>query len=555
MNVNIPPRTPATEVEVHARAKYPCLLIETPEEGRVVQVLARVASGDLDRHLLYWSVTKGLLDLTENIPEILAGTLKTVDGTPITVQPDQDGLYEVQALPPDAIGTADPLAVLDQIRQYPKAAVILLADYHPYLREDPVVIRKVRDLFMDLKATKKTVVLVSPKMEIPKDLEKVITVLDLPLPNRQELGEMLDQAIADLREVAGEGDARAAALLEELGSQIQNNEKLADAAVGLTRTEWENVIAKCLIRREISVAAVNEEKRQIIRKGGLLEYIATADGMDAVGGLENLKAWIRRAGKRFTPAAEAYGLQKPRGILLVGPPGTGKSLCAKVAAHELQLPALRMDMSALASKYYGETSNNIKKALDMADAIAPVELWLDEVEKMFGTGQGGHEETMRSLGALLTHFEESTQPVFRVATCNNIANLPPEFMARFEKVFFVDLPTLTERKAIFAIHLRAVGRDPAAFDLDGLAEVSPGFVGREIRNLVQEALQSAFYAGEEIATAHLLAEIGKVVPLAKQKESELRALRDWALMNAVPASLPDPPAPAKAANRTRRLEI
>lgn len=519
-----------------------------------MQVLAQVASGDLGRNLLFWSVTRGLLDVTENIGEILAD--KPVEGIPILVQPDQDGLYEVQALPPGTVGSTDPLGVLDQIRHYPKSALVLLLDYHPYIREDPLVIRKVRDLAVDLKSTKKTVIFVSPRMEIPRDLEKVITVLDLPLPSRQELGEMLDQAIADLREVADEGDARAASLLEELTPQLARIDSLADAAVGLTRTEWENVIAKCLIRRVISVSAINEEKRQIIRKGGLLEYIATDDGMDVVGGLENLKAWIRRAGKRFSPEAEAYGLHKPRGILLVGPPGTGKSMSAKVAAHELQLPALRMDMSALASKYYGETSNNIKRALDMADAIAPVELWLDEVEKMFSTGtDGGHEETMRSLGALLTHFEESVQPVFRVATCNNIANLPPEFLARFEKVFFVDLPTTSERRAIFSIHLAAVGRDPTAFDLDAIANATSGFVGREIRNIVQEALQSAFYAGEEITTSHLLAEIGKVVPLSKQKENELRNLREWALLNAVPASLPDTPAAAKDMNRARRIEL
>lgn len=543
-------------LEMHIRAKYPLICIETHEEPRVVQILAETAGpAGLNRSLLYWSVTRGLLDLTQNLQEIASGEMKVLEGRGVLVQKTSEGLYEIIRGEPTP-GPADPYQILEDIGRYPEPGIFLLADYHHYLREqnpDPITVRKVRDLFADLKDTRKTIILICPRLSLPGDLEKEITYLDLPLPSRDELGAMLDQAVAEIREIAEEGDERTREALAVIEPQLADRDKIVEAGAGLTRAEWENVIAKCFVSRRLETSLINQEKRQIIKKGGLLEFFETPESMASVGGLANLKAWLTKAKLRFTPKAKAFGLTPPRGILLVGPPGTGKSLVAKVASHELQIPALRLDMSMIASKYYGETSNNIRKALDMADAVAPVEFWLDEVEKMFASGQGGsggHEETMRSLGAVLTHFEESTQPVFRIATCNQIQNLPPEFMARFEKVFFVDLPSTAERQEIFAIHLQQVGRDPAAFDLTALATETERFVGREIRNLVQEALQTAFYEGVEVTTDHLLAEARKVTPIFSQKEDEINALRKWAERNAEPASAVVVAEPAKA-NKTK----
>lgn len=543
-------------LEMHIRAKYPLICIETHEEPRVVQILAETAGpAVLNRSLLYWSVTRGLLDLTQNLQEIASGEMKVLEGRGVLVQKTPEGLYEIIRTEPGP-GPADPYQILETIEHYPESGIFVLADYHHYLREqnpDPITVRKVRDLFADLKDTRKTIIMICPRLNLPGDLEKEITYLDLPLPSRDELGAMLDQAVAEIREIAEEGDERTREALAVIEPQLADRDKIVEAGAGLTRAEWENVIAKCFVSRRLETSLINQEKRQIIKKGGLLEFFETPESMASVGGLANLKAWVQKAKLRFTPQAKAFGLTPPRGILLVGPPGTGKSLVAKVASHELQIPALRLDMSMIASKYYGETSNNIRKALDMADAVAPVEFWLDEVEKMFASGQGGsggHEETMRSLGAVLTHFEESTQPVFRIATCNQIQNLPPEFMARFEKVFFVDLPSAAERQEIFAIHLQQVGRDPANFDLAALAAATEKFVGREIRNLVQEALQTAFYDGAEVTTGHLLAEAGKVTPIFSQKEDEINALRKWAERNAEPASAVVVAEPAKA-NKTR----
>lgn len=529
------------EILMHIRAKYPLICVETHEEWRVIQVLAEAAGPEgLSRNLLYWSMTRGLIDLTENLPEIVSGEIKVVEGQDISLSKNQDGIYEI--IPTEHTGYADPYQVLEDIQRYPEGGIFILADYHQYIRAknpDPSTIRKVRDLFAGLKDTRKTIVIVCPKIDLPEDLEKEVTFLDLPLPNRDELGAMLDLAVQEIREIAEEGDERTREALEVIEPQLADRDKIVEAGLGLTRAEWENVVAKCFVTRRLETSLINQEKRQIIKKGGLLEFYETPDSMNQVGGLDNLKAWVQKARLRFSPKAKAFGLNPPRGILLVGPPGTGKSLVAKVASHELQIPALRLDMSLIASKYYGETSTNIRKALDMADAIAPVELWLDEVEKMFASGQGGsggHEESMRSLGAVLTHFEESTHPVFRIATCNQIQNLPPEFMARFEKVFFVDLPNKKEREEIFAIHLTQVGRDPENFDLPSLAAATEKFVGREIRNIVQEALQTAFYEGGELTTDHLLTEARKINPIFTQKEDEINILRAWAEKNAEPAS-------------------
>lgn len=535
------------ELVTHARAKYPVLAIETHEEARIVQHIACAAQA-LNRDLVYWSSTRGLLDLSENRAGYCSGELKTLTGTNITVDAAGDEGFVIKPTRPSELN--DPLQAFTNIERYPKGALFIMADIHPFFekgKEDRQVIRKIRDLYMELKETRKTIILVSPAVEIPKDLEKVVVVLDLALPTRVELGEMLDQAITDLREaVEYEQDPVAMEALATIEEQLGNRGKLVEAGVGLTRSEWENVVAKCCVLRRLDVATINAEKKQIIRKGGLLEYHEAKDGMAVVGGLDNLKAWIRQAKLRFTPEAQAFGLRQPRGILLAGPPGTGKSLSTKVIANELQLPMLRMDMGGqLSSKYYGETGTNVRKALDLADAVAPVVLQLDEVEKMFATGaDGGHEETRRVLGTILTHFEESEHPVFRVATCNDVFGLRPEFMARFEQIFFVDLPNSDERAEIFEIHLRQVGRDPARYDVDALAEATPGFVGREIRNIVTAALQAAFYEGGDLEMTHLLAAARTITPISKQKEEEINRLRDWAKINAVPAS--------RAAGESRR---
>jgi AAA+ superfamily predicted ATPase len=513
------------------RAKYPILQIETYEEDRAINLISKIAE-ETDRSIYCWSITKGLIDREKK-------TVGSLESSPVEVLS-----YIMKKAETDQANDKDG-----------EKAIFILKDLHKFI-EAPEVTRYLRDLHFILKGQYKTIILITPHGIIPQDLEKSITVLDLPYPTKKELQEMLQKTIGDLKnrsDLDTEVDNSDVILLLEKQIEAIGYDKIAEAGLGLTFNEFENVTFQCISAHEFSLKTINSEKKQIIKKSGSLEYFEPNEGMGNVGGLDNLKDWVRKAGKRFTPEAEAVGLEKPRGILLIGPPGTGKSLMAKVIAYTLQQPLLRLDMAGLSSKYYGETGNNVKKALDLADAVAPDVLWLDEIEKMFSTGQAGegHEETMRAIGSVLTHIEESPYPVFRVATSNSPFNIRPELLQRFEKTFFVDLPNRKEREEIFAIHLRKISRDPKKFNIDKLSAESEGLVGREIRTIVKEALATAFDEGVELTTEHLLAEIKTITPMAEQKEVEINSMREWAKKNAIPATREQ----RKEKSNIRRAEV
>jgi len=492
------------ELVLLVKAKYPLIQIESFEEDRIISLLNDVAK-ETGREIYCWSITKGLVNKDK----------------------ESKGFK------------GDPVGILDHIEKADSSekAIYILKDYHKFI-EDPVITRSLRDLHTTLKGETKTLVLSTPCGVIPRELEKSITILDLPYPGKEEFQETLKTAIEDLKN-RSEYDKKLDEIVPFLSKQAESlSDKIIEAGLGLTFDEFENVVFKCISGHSFDLKTITGEKKQIIKKSGVLEYFEPSDGIGDIGGLNALKEWIRKAAKRFTPEAEAFGLEKPRGILLIGPPGTGKSLTAKAIALTLDQPLLKFDMAGLSSKYYGETGNNVKLALKLADAVAPDVLWIDEVEKSTSTGPSGegHEETMRAIGTILTHFEESTAPVFRVATSNSPFSLKPELMQRFEKIFFVDLPSPHEREEIFAIHIKKVGRDPTKFDLSKLAAASKDFVGREIRTIIKEALANAFDEGEELTTDHLLKEIKLVTPMAVQKKDEIERMREWSKINAIPAS-------------------
>lgn len=504
----------STELEILIRARYPVIYLNTSEEARVLPVIMAVAARR-NKKVFEWSFSTGLVP---------AGT----------------NLQSQKSRNP---ATKDPIAALDQVIDQVEPAIFVFKDFHPFLAKcnkstNAAPIRKLRDVAQHLKNSFKTIILVAPMMEIPAELEKEITVLNHPLPTRDDLSTLLDQIIADVRQLK-----QVKIDLDKAG-----RERLLQAALGLTLGEAENVFAKIIVKSErLSGAGVSEvfaEKQQIIRKSGLLEYYATDENFAQVGGLAVLKDWLAKRAVAFSDEARAFGLAAPKGILLLGVQGCGKSLCAKAVSNLWQLPLLRFDVGRMFGSYVGSSEENIRRAIAVAESIAPAILWVDEIDKAFagsqssGASDGG--TTARVFGTFLTWLSEKRAPVFVVATANDISQLPPELLrkGRLDEIFFVDLPKPEERMEVFRIHLNKRGRDAAGFDLTQLALASEKFSGAEIEEAINSALYDAFSARQELSTAHILNAVTQTVPLAKTMDDQINNLREWAEGRARNASVP-----------------
>jgi ATP-dependent 26S proteasome regulatory subunit len=497
------------DLDILIRARYPLVSLVTWEESRLDAVLQDLATAH-GKVLLSWSVTRGLRR---------AGGARTI---------------------PNVDGTRDPVEALGQIARLQDPSLVVLKDFHPYLN-DPRVIRALRELAQDLKSTFTTVILLSPVLAIPVELEKEISVLDVPLPTFRELYQLLREIVAVVRQ----GNKAVVDLSRE------SAEAMIKAAQGLTLSEAENAFAKAIAndgRLDASdISLVMDEKRQVIRKSGLLEYFPAETDLGAVGGMENLKAWLASRAESFGDAARRFGLPPPKGLLLLGAQGCGKSLTAKAIAASWHLPLLRLDMGRIFAGVVGSSEQNLRRAIKVVESVAPAVLWVDEIERgLSGTGGSGNLDsgvTQRVFGALLTWLQEKTSPVFVVATANRIDLLPPELLrkGRFDDLFFVDLPAAPERAEIFDIHLSRRGRDPRDFDSRALAAITSGYSGAEIEQAVIAALFLAFHARQELAQPHLAAAIAETLPLSTTMSEEISRLREWARARTRPAS---PLAPA-----------
>lgn len=486
----------AKTVETLIRARYPLIYIVSFEENRVCNAMQQIASAR-DKQLYQWSVTEGLQM--------------------------QDGTYLAEF--------KDPVKVLEYILQQSVNGLFILKDYHPYMN-DPVVIRKLRDLSRNLKLTMKNVIFLSPMLKIPGELEKEISVVDYKLPDKEDL----EQIVKGIAETVGEER------LDEINNKDFLN-KVIEAALGLTAEEAENVFAKSIVENgNFNLKTILAEKEQIIRKSGVLEYYHASENMKEVGGLEQLKDWLSKRGKAFSPAAREFGLPEPRGILLLGIPGCGKSLTAKAISSMWQLPLLKLDVGKVFSSLVGSSEENVRRAIATAESIAPSILWLDEMEKGFsGLGSSGQTDggtTARVFGTFLTWLQEKKSPVFVVATCNNVKELPPELLrkGRFDEIFFVDLPSKDERKDIFRIHLEKRHRDSTQFDLEKLAESTKEFAGSELEEIIVSALYDAFDEGSDLKQAHLEKTVASMIPLSKTMGDQIKGIREWAKIRAKKAS-------------------
>jgi len=435
--------------------------------------------------------------------------------------------------------TKDPLAALDQVIEQVEPAIFLFKDFHPFLSKNNfAIIRKLKDIALHLKNSFKTIVLISPVMEIPAELDKEITVINFPQPTKEDLGAMLDKIIAEI------SDHKQI----QIDLDDQGRDRLLQAALGLTLGEAENVFAKIIVQGgRLSGEDVNEvfaEKQQIIRKSGLLEYYTASEDFSNVGGLAVLKDWLNKRAVAFTDEARAFGLPAPRGILLLGVQGCGKSLCAKAVSRLWQLPLLRFDMGRMFGSFIGSSEENVRRAIAVAESVAPAILWVDEIDKAFagsqssGATDGG--TTARVFGTFLTWLSEKSAPVFVVATANDVSQLPPELLrkGRLDEIFYVDLPSEEERGEIFRIHLAKRGRDPEKFDQPALVARSGDFSGAEIEEAINSALYDAFYSRQEITTEHVLTALAQTVPLAKTMDEKISHLRHWAEGRARHASRP-----------------
>ena len=490
-----------TEIETLIRARYPILYLITNEEMRVQNLIVEIAA-KRQKKVFEWTFSSGIVP---------AGS-------------------SIQSKNNRNASTKDPLAALDQVIEQVEPAIFIFKDFHPFLtKNNYAIIRKLKDIALHLKNSFKTIILISPVMEIPAELDKEVTVLNFPPPTKEDLGALLDKICAEVRDHKQ----------IQIDLDAEGRDRLLSAALGLTLGEAENVFAKIIVQEQrLSGDHVNEvfaEKQQIIRKSGLLEYYAADEDFSNVGGLGVLKDWLNKRSVAFTEEARAFGLPAPKGILLLGVQGCGKSLCAKAVSRLWQLPLLRFDMGRMFGSLVGSSEENVRRAIAVAESVAPAVLWVDEIDKAFvgsqssGATDGG--TTARVFGTFLTWLSEKKAPVFVVTTANDVSQLPPELLrkGRLDEIFYVDLPGAEDREAIFKIHLAKRGRDAANFDLPALVAASPEFSGAEIEEAIISALYDAFYDKRELDSGHVLAALAQTVPLAKTMSEKISALRKWAV--------------------------
>lgn len=494
------------ELTLLVLSRYPLVILESPEEPQVEGLVGRVAL-DLSMPLLVWRSSTGLVR-----PSLGAHEGRIAD-------------------------TEDPERALARVGGMAGEVIVLLHDLQPYL-DRPEVVRRLRDLDTHFSGSRSTAILSGTAVELPGSLAHEAARLELALPDERELEQLVRHTAAQLSGQRG-------AARRGIEVQLQGDEaaRLARALRGLHRDEARRLLFQAaLADGRLAVDDLDrllEGKRRRVEAGGLLQWVEPGGGLADLGGASNLKRWVELRRDAFGEAARRFGLEPPKGLLLSGVPGTGKSLACRALAGEWKLPLLALDPGRLFDKFVGETEANLRRTLAVAESLAPAILWIDEIEKALAAegsaADGGLAQRIR--GTLLTWMQEHPQPVFLMATANDVERLPVELLrrGRFDEVFFFDLPEREDRARIFGLHLERRERDPKAFDLDVLADASEGFSGAEIEGVVVAALYHAFSARRPLADEILLNEIRATRPLARMRPEAIARIRAWGRDHARPA--------------------
>ncbi len=478
------------QLTTYLQAGYPGLAVISSEEARAEAEIAAACTA-LKRRLHAWSSTEGLVDTKEGR---------------VTACPD----------PLEALQLLDSMFAADNPRH-----VVLFRDLQLHMEQtDPMLVRRIKDILRVAKANGHALILLGCRLKLPPELEHEITHVDFSLPGLAGLGTVLDGIIKSAK-------------LKNVHEVVR--ESALQSALGLTTTEAENAFALSVVETKgIDHKIVAREKARTLKKNGLVEVVEATTSLDDIGGLGLLKEWLIRRAGAFSESAKTYGLPAPKGLLIVGIPGTGKSLTAKATAGAFGLPLLRLDMGRVFGGIVGQSEANLRSVIQTAEAIAPCVLWIDEIEKGFsgsqssGSTDGG--TSSRVFGSFLSWMQEKTKAVFVVATANDVSKLPPEFLrkGRFDEMFFVDLPDALERAQIWDIVIARHGRRPTDYDTVVLARACEQFTGAEIEAVFIDAMHEAFAEGKEPGPKEILEAMSNIVPLANLMDGQIAALRHWA---------------------------
>ena len=469
----------------YIRAGYPGLFVVSHEEARLEAELQGLAQ-QLKYGLYAWSVTEGLVNT-------------------------KDGKRQE---------AGEPLEVINQIQALGENVLVLLRDLHTFLADaNPILVRAIKDALRVAKTKGRVLLIVGCRQVLPPELEREFVVLDFALPDKAALGTVLDGILKSAKLKKPEADERAL---------------LLDAASGLTTTEAENAFALSVVEAgRIQPGLVAREKAQSVKKNGLLEICEVRETLADIGGLDVLKDWLLKRREAFSERAVSYGLPAPKGLLILGVAGTGKSLTARATASVLQRPLLKLDVSRIFGSLVGQSEQNLRAVLQTAESIAPCVLLVEELEKGFagsrssGASDGG--TTSRVFGSFLDWLQQRSAPVFVVATANDVSQLPPELLrrGRWDELMFVDLPNTAEREAIWRIQIGKHKRDAGKFDVGALARASEGLTGAEIEQAFVDALYAAFAEHKEPTTLTCSMVLGELVPLSQLMGEQIKALREW----------------------------